>query len=161
MAEDLVGAEQKSACNPCEDFLQLLGSRLELMSRLGASLDRSRQALLALDLAGIERGTREQEGLVREFESVLRRGRALAFDVKAAARDETFALAVATLQQELQSGAVMVRDAALLQAALLVRMQGKLRVLRNMLAGTTALYLPAQVQHGGMAGVRTAQRRRL
>jgi len=48
---------------------------LALMSRLEASLAGSRRALLALDLGGIERGTREQIGWVREFETLLERYR--------------------------------------------------------------------------------------
>jgi hypothetical protein len=44
-----------------------------LMDQLEASLAGSRQALLALDLAGIERGTREQVVLAGEIEAALRR----------------------------------------------------------------------------------------
>ena len=99
-------------------------ARLAWMGELEASLDGSRKALLALDLSGIERGTREQVGLIRKFEG-------MKVDSIARAPD---------LEKELRRQGTTIMGAVRLQAALLARAQGKLRVLANMLAGTSADY---------------------
>jgi hypothetical protein len=101
---------------------------LALMSRLEASLAGSRRALLALDLGGIERGTREQIGWVREFETLLERYRLAPLSREALAGEEFR-----------RSGERIVAVLRL-QAALLARGRSKLRVLANMLAGPSADY---------------------
>src|SRR5260370_4218419 len=58
---------------PLDQADALLWARLALMRELETSLHGSRKALLALDLPGIERGTNEQPGLIREVEALLKR----------------------------------------------------------------------------------------
>lgn len=113
-----------NALETAEDFARL---GLELMGELEASLDGSRKALLALDLAGIEMRTREQVGLLRRLEAV--RQRSMLADPPAQ-RDETKRCGNRILQ------------AARLQAALLARARAKLRVVANMLAGQSVTYGP-------------------
>jgi hypothetical protein len=107
-------------------------SCIMLLRQLEASLQGSRRALLALDLAGLERGTREQAGLVGQFEPLRRRHKGYRTIVEPPNPSE--------LQAELQRCAHRVREATRLQAALLARAQAKLRVLGNMLAGPSASY---------------------
>jgi hypothetical protein len=105
---------------------------LAVLCELEASLQASRKALLALDLAAIERGTSEQAGLIREFAALLRQsGENVRPGLSAGTpeRRETF-----------QQNAQRILEAARLQAALLARAQRKLRVLANMLAGPSVIY---------------------
>jgi hypothetical protein len=110
------------ALETAEDSTRL---RLALLGELEASLDASRKALLALDLAGIELGTREQVGLLRKLEAVLGRG-----TVQPGLEDET------------RRSGQRILQAARLQWALLARARAKLRVLANMLAGQNVSYGP-------------------
>lgn len=107
--------------------VELAPTRLTLMRQLQASLAQSCKALLALDLAGIERGTREQVGLSQELaEGFARAGRELGGDEG----------------EELRQNELGVLQALRLQSALLARARCKLRVLANMLAGPSASYGP-------------------
>jgi hypothetical protein len=96
-----------------------------LLRELEASLLGSRAALLALDLEGIERGTREQVDLVGKLEANRRLGRALAGP---------------ELAEDFERCAARVGQAGRVQAALLARARAKLRVLANMLAGPSCDY---------------------
>jgi hypothetical protein len=107
---------------------------LAVLRELEASLLASRRALLALDLGAIERGTREQAGLIREFDALLRPG----LSAETPERQEAF-----------RQSAQRILEASRLQAALLVRAQRKLRVLANMLAGPSASYGGLRAGNGG------------
>lgn len=121
-------------------------SCITLLLELEASLQGSRKALLALDLAGIERGTREQVGLMGRFEPFRRWQRAAAANQQGSAPEghRTFLQATnaSELQAELKRCAHRVQEAVRLQAALLARAQAKLRVLGNMLAVPSVTYEP-------------------
>jgi hypothetical protein len=123
-----------------------------LMDQLEASLAGSRQALLALDLAGIERGTREQVVLAGEIEAALRRAIARPAAPRASAEHSAeqrmlrWSARAADLQ-ELRRSENRVLAAARLQAALLVRVQCKLRVLANFLAGPSVNYGPLSARN--------------
>jgi len=105
---------------------ELLGTRLALMRQLLASLSASRRALLAMDLAAIERGTREQFGLSGVLAEIVRGSRPCASD----------------LTGELKRIESEVLQALRLHSALLVRMQRKIRVIANMLADPALNYSP-------------------
>ena len=115
--------EARDCASPLPPMAEAVRSRLALLRELQASLSGSRRALLALDLGGIERGTREQIEL----------GGRLAEDMAAGNRRPGRDL-------ELQRAEDEVRQALRLQAALLARARAKLRVLGNMLAGPSANY---------------------
>ncbi|MGC2403867.1 MAG: hypothetical protein WA510_29005 [Acidobacteriaceae bacterium] len=122
-----------------DDFLRV---RLAVIAALEASLQRSRKALLAMDIDGIEGGTKEQVDLVRDLAAA---PRAL---MPPAGRPRKNALAIvpaytAALLEELFRSEGRLREAARLQAALLARARYKLRVLTNMLAGASVTYGPA------------------
>jgi hypothetical protein len=142
--------------------------RLALMRELEASLQGSRKALLALDLVGIERGTREQVGLTREIEAVLQRGiaqpakhRAPPAKHRTAPEQESSPSAYTPeLEDELRRCQNRVREAARLQAALLARAQRKLRILANMLAGPSLNY-GALLGRDGALPTAFASRRRI
>lgn len=136
-------------------------THLALMGQLEASLLGSRKALLALDLAGIERGTREQIVLAAEMAALLRRDFAPSAQQSplvehlAEHSSEAGSLSLpggATgLQEELRKSESRVLRAARLQAALLVRARGKLRVLANVLAGPSIDYGPLLERKGALA----------
>ncbi len=130
----------------------LLRARLALMCELEASLQASRKALLALDLADIECGTRDQIGLTRELEALLQRSRAsLAAERSAEPGAPELRTHAAELEEKLQQSQNRIFDALRLQAALLTRARGKLRVLANMLAGPSVPYGPLLARDGGVA----------
>jgi len=126
-------AGRVTAANAGELANESVRARLSRMGELEASLEGSRRALLALDLGGIEGGTREQVVLIREFEALRRRP---------AEEAGTLALHAHApeLEQELRRSAKRILEAARLQAALLSRARCKLRVLANMLAGPSVDY---------------------
>jgi hypothetical protein len=142
-----------------EDLLRL---RVVLMGALEASLQRSRKALLALDLAEIEAGTSDQVGLLREFDALLQRGRAaaLAADRPAELRGSDLPARSPELDEELRRSQNRILDCLRLQAALLKRTQSKLRVLANMLAGPTVSYGPFRAREGGLGGLNSRQEER-
>jgi hypothetical protein len=114
---------------------------LGLMRDLEASLHRSRQALLAFDLAGMEYETGEQRRMVGKLSPLLRRSsesgvvQLRSSDDVEAAFDRDGGLGAAYL-----SSAKAILEAARLQTALLRRAQSKMRVLANMLAGSSVTY---------------------
>jgi hypothetical protein len=115
------------------------------MGELEASLHRSQRALLALDLAGIERGTCEQVGLVRELHVLLRGKTALPANARLGEnRMPAFVASTPELKEQLRASAKRILNLARLQAALLVRARWKLRIVANMLAGTSGTYGPGQ-----------------
>lgn len=130
-----------AALEAAEDLVR---HRLALMGELEASLDASRKALLALNLAGIELGTREQVGLLRKLEAVLQRSMAPLERERRPAEDRAQArLAYAPeLENETRRCGHRILQAARLQAALLARARAKLRVVANMLAGQSVTYGP-------------------
>jgi hypothetical protein len=110
------------------------------MRDLEASLDGSRKALLALDVAGIERGTSEQVSLLREFDAIRGPTR----------EDGAAGVAAHTpeLERELRRSGMRIVEVAGLQTALLARARSKLRVLANMLAGPSVDYGQLLVRRG-------------
>jgi hypothetical protein len=112
-------------------------SCITLLCELEASLEGSRKALLALDLASLESGTREQAGLIMRFEPLRRQREEYRVFIEPANIKPANASA---RQAELRHCAHRVREATRLQAALLARAQAKLRVLGNRLAGPSATY---------------------
>ncbi len=124
-------------CVPSDEFLR---SRLALMPALEASLGRSREALVAMNLEGIERGTREQVSFIRELKAASQR-RLVPDGGRQPQENGERVLSPAELE-ELQQSENRVREAARLQAALLARARYKLRVLANMLVGVSQTYRP-------------------
>ncbi|MGA8837765.1 MAG: hypothetical protein WB538_19200 [Candidatus Sulfotelmatobacter sp.] len=128
---------------------ELERTRLALMRQLQASLLASRNALLALDLAAIGQGTREQ------VELSLRLGENIGILATSAVRigrliEPRPASGCAALAPELEPeltadlkrAELDVMQALRLQSALLARARAKLRVLANMLAGPSVNYGP-------------------
>jgi len=122
-----------------------------LLLLIEASLKGSRKALLALDLAGIESGTSDQVGLLREFDALLERRRAWVAVGSAEPPAPGSKVRPPEPEEELQRSQNRISDALRLQAALLVRARSKLRILANMLAGPTVSYGPLMAQAGGLA----------
>jgi hypothetical protein len=130
--------------------------RLTLMGALEASLDVSRNSLLALDLAGIEQETAAQIGLIHELNE-LRRRKAIApacaresgEDAKTGKSPGSLAL-----EKRLSESRNRILEAVRVQAAFLTRARGKLRILANMLAGPTVIYGPWGTRNDG-PGTRT------
>jgi hypothetical protein len=137
------------------------GLVLRLMRELEASLDASRKVLLALDLAGIERETREQVELTRKLEAVLQPGAARpvhgtgpahcagpAHGRRPAEEALFWSADSPELEEEFRRCYSRILEATRLQAALLARAQSKLRVLANMLAGRSINYGPLVARNG-------------
>jgi len=122
--------------------------RLQLLRDLEASLGGSRQALLALDLAGIEQGTREQVGLVRELQKYpemrMPRPRLGQTGKRREGGTQETGAEVPTWSREMAEDVRRCEEAVLqaarVQAALLARARRKLRILANMLAGPSLNY---------------------
>ena len=120
--------------------------RLQLLRDLEASLGGSLQALLALDLAGIEQGTREQVGLVRELQRYpeMRMPRPGQTGERREGGTQETGAEVPTWSREMAEDVrhceEAVLQAARVQAALLARARRKLRILANMLAGPSLNY---------------------
>jgi len=127
MPAEIIPAAYTPPAKASEAEDDLVRCQLGLMAELEASLDASRKALLALDLAGIELGTREQIGLLRNLEAVRQRSRLAC---------------PAELEHETRRCGHRILQAALLQSALLARARAKLRVVANMLAGQSVTYGP-------------------
>jgi len=132
--------------NPCPNFSapgdEFLRARLALMPALEASLRRSREALVAMDLEDIERGTREQAGFIRELKAASQRKLLPGGGRQPQENRELVFFASAAELEELRQSENRVREAARLQAALLARARYKLRVLANMLVGVSKTYRP-------------------
>ncbi len=143
MPTDFIAAGRAPAAISGERAAEPLRGRRALLCELEASLEGSRKALLALDLAAIERGTREQEGLLGEFDVALRqgmKGAAQALEPEPEPEPEP--------EEELRRSGNRILEAARLQAALLARAQCKLRVLANMLAEPSVTYGPLRACKG-------------
>jgi hypothetical protein len=121
---------------------------LVLMHELEASLQGSRQALLALDLAGIERGTCDQLGLIGKMGGLWQQSAAVAASGAREAKAPDFRSYPSELGEEFIRSRNRILDALRLQAALLRRARRKLCVLANMLAGPTASYGPLLARNG-------------
>lgn len=118
---------------------------LAWMEKLEASLLGSHSALLGLDLAGIERGTREQADLIGRSDAVRRQA------VREESADGLFRLPgdAPELARKLRGSAMRILQSARLQSALLARAQSKLRVLANMMAGPSVDYGPLLARRTG------------
>jgi hypothetical protein len=135
--ESIYAARNSAAISP--QTPGALRTRLALMRRMQASLFGSRKALLSLDLAGIEQGTREQVELSMKLEEEIGRAGALADNMGFTARAPKLE---SELDKDLRHCEHEVLQALRLQSALLVRARSRLRVLSNMLAGTSVNYGP-------------------
>jgi hypothetical protein len=135
--------------------------RQELMRQLQASLSRSHRALLAQDLTGIGRGTREQVILSRNLGEEIQQMRARSDAARPASNRLTsnrlasncavsFAGYPPELVEELRRSERAVLQALQLQLALLGRAQHKLRVLANMLADPAIDYGPLLARRDGV-----------
>lgn len=146
MPIELISAAGLPSANPVPAAEDRTRCALMLIGELEASLNASRKALLALDLAGIERETREQVRSIRKLEDVL--GRSMAPRVRGMAKDRALVRSGNSPElepepeRELRRSCHRVLEAARLQAALLARARTKLRVLANMLAGQSVTYGP-------------------
>jgi hypothetical protein len=143
---DIRGAAASLGFDPEEELGR---RRLAWMRHLFASLSASRTALLAMDLPALERATREQFVLSRELATFVRETR----PSSAYVRDSLLVHAPdakheSTLTGELRRVESDVVQALLLQSALLVRMQRKIRVMANMLADRSLNYGPGPERSG-------------
>lgn len=128
--------------------------RLELMRQLQASLTKSHRAMLELDLASIRQATAEQAGLSRQLAELIWPGleppiikrtileRAFIGRAFAGERAPVSTGCAPRLHAELKEIEREVRQALLLQSALLGRARHKLRVMANMLADPSRNYGP-------------------
>jgi hypothetical protein len=134
--------------------------RLAIMGELHTSLLSSCEALLALDLAGITRGTREQVELSLQLAGAIGQehrcaikdkpqaesGASSHVSVRASALEAVRGAEIrAEAQQELKQS-YRVLQALRLQSAILRRAGAKLRVLTNALAGPSVNYGPPLLQ---------------
>lgn len=144
MPTEFISAAALSSPSPSPATDDRARSALMLIGGLEASLQSSRKALLALDLAGIERETCEQVRSIRKLEDVLARSMAPPVRGSCATRDGALVSSriPPELEEELRRSCHRVLEAARLQAALLARARTKLRVLANMLAGQSVTYGP-------------------
>lgn len=137
ISTDLISARDVALKNLTTDALSA-PENLELLRELEASLLRSRAALLALDLDGIAQGTLEQIELVRAMTSSGQREMQTERNPETVAADAR--VSAPEIAAELKLCAASVLQAGRVQAALLDRMQRKLRILGNMLAGPSVSY---------------------
>jgi hypothetical protein len=143
MPTEFIAAAGPPSANPVPAAEDGARSALILIGELEASLHASRKALLALDLAGIERETREQVRSIRNLEDVL--ARSMAPRVRGSCMTKERAVRSGNSpepEEELRRSCQRVLEATRLQAALLARARTKLRVMANMLAGQSVNYGP-------------------
>jgi len=150
MPTDLLGVPPVLAENSLLTPLALAAVPLALLRELEASLLASQTAVQRLDLESIERGTCEQVALVAKLAATSPRGSVAptsSSDRPVTQESSDMGQATSVLQvyvrdeaNELRLCAARTMHAARVQAALLARMQGKLRALTNMLAGPSVDY---------------------
>lgn len=142
-----------------EDFLRV---RLALLRALEVSLERSQEALLALNLEGMQRGTSEQIVLLRELDAAGRQAAERLAENPTGAKPEFEAGWAGGLNHELKDGlknetrrsAQRILEGLRLHRALLARARGKLRILANMLAGPSEPYGELLAGHRGQVQAR-------
>jgi hypothetical protein len=152
MAADRIAEGADRPPKAKEEADQLVRNRLALMNQLQASLTASRTALLALDLSGIELGTREQVNLGRRLEADLRPGVESGRSENSSCGNWVDASAVCDpkLAHALGQSQREVLQALRVQSALLTRAQRKLCVLANVLADPNVNYGPLLVRSGAL-----------
>lgn len=146
---------------PAGEPAELLQACLALMRGLETSLQGSRKALLVLDLAGLERGTCEQIGLVRELALIQ-----MAHVASLAPGREPVQAGIPAasgydsgMKEEFRRSGNRILQATRLHAALLARVQRKLCILAHVVAGPSAPYGPSVSQSGARpAGVQRGRR---
>lgn len=112
-------------------------SLLNLLQQLETSLDRSLEALVALDVSGIERENNRQLELLGQLPIVITGfGEEARSAIGRLARDSSLNSAIIQRAQR-------IRQAARVQAGILQRAGRKLRLLANTLAGPSTSYLRA------------------
>lgn len=143
MSTDFIATARFAPVSVLERADALIAAR-GLMVELETSLDCSRQALLALDLAGIERQTAEQVELIRKLEKFLPKGMSAPASERHSEEDARSVLSafMPVAEEEVRRNANRIVEAARLQAALLRRAQCKLCIMANMLAGPSVIYGP-------------------
>jgi hypothetical protein len=146
---DSISRDRMPAANAQERAEALRWARLALMRELEESLHQSRKALLAQDLAAIERCTREQVDLIRELDALMQRSMASPVAGRQE-KDEAPGRSPGALEleEELRRSRSRILEAVRLQAALLARARAKLRILANMLAGPSVTYGPWLARSG-------------
>ena len=124
--------------------VQMAHPGLALMAELQACLADSQKALLALDLAGIERGTRKHARLGRDLEGLLLRGRPLVAVDPERGKGRSVLSSSGALEElsGLRAAAKGVLQSIRVQAALLTRAQRALRIRAHRVAGIGATYGP-------------------
>lgn len=146
-----------SATPPAPQRIALRLQAQKVLSQLEQSLQRSREALLTLACAGLERETAEQRGLVLQFQDVVRR-----CAQSSAGRDSFGGQREAELNTELNEEIRLCQSrvwmAARVQAALLSRAQAKLRMLAHMQAGPSVVYGPFPPPRRSTSGTPSGRR---
>jgi hypothetical protein len=117
----------------------ILRSRLVLQLALEASLEKSRKALLVLDLAGLVLETQKQILLSRSL-AVVNASRGSADQAGQQLAGTSGDLISPEIVAQLRTSALRIQSATRLHLALLGRSRQKLRVMANMLAGPDAPY---------------------
>jgi len=134
-------------------------TRLVFMRQLLASLSASRKALLGMDLAAIEQGTREQSGLSRVLAEMVRSRRLSVIQSCTSTQEHAAGLVCdSDPGGELKRTESEVMQALRLQSALLARVQRKMRVMANMLADPSLNYGPWLAQSVGLPHASDATR---
>ncbi len=150
MAADRIAEGADAAPSARQEADQRVRNRLALMNQLQASLSASRTALLALDLSGMELGTREQVGLGRRLEADFRPSIEPGGCENSSAGNWVDALTACDpkLADALGQSQREVLQALRVQSALLARAQRKLCVLANVLADPSVNYGPLLARNG-------------
>lgn len=152
MTSHSIAAERIAFATAGEPEKELFPARLVLMVELEASLQASRKALLALDLANIECETKHQSDLIQRLNELGQQGiTSMAAERSAEPGALCRQYSLPELERELGQSRNRILDALRLQAALLLRARGKLRILGNMLAGPTTPYGPLLAGDGALA----------
>jgi hypothetical protein len=133
--------------------VEIAHTGLTLVAELEASLADSQKALLALDLAGIERGTREQALLGRNLEALVLRTRRIVTVELARGKERPLAPPSPTPEElsGLRAAANGVLQSIRVQAALLTRAQRALRIRAHRVAGIGATYGPFPAPDRGLS----------
>jgi hypothetical protein len=120
---------------------------LAVVLPLEASLRASQAALLARDLSGIEKGTRDQILLQKELAILSSTRRDLA-ETLPGGRSGRRPLTNGPLAAELREAQLRALHLGRVQAALLIRAQRSLRMLSHLVAGAQANYGPPPANYG-------------
>ena len=131
---------------------QIAQAGLAVLAELAASLAGSQKALLKLDIAAVEHGTREQTRLGRALSALLLTGKRTAKFDRQRGKDRSLGLPAAAPElAELRAAANHVLHLSRVQNALLARAQRALRIRTNRAAGLGSTYGPFTARQAAMA----------